>query len=60
VRRFDEFDDALILKLEGQGLGPSAIGRALNPPRQPVSITARLRILARQEARREQAEGMAA
>lgn len=57
VRRFTQAEDAELLRLEAEGLNPSEIGRRLN--RKPNSITGRLMILARHEARRERAEARA-
>lgn len=53
VRRFTKAEDALLLKLEGEGLTSSQIARRLD--RKPNSITGRLLTLARHEDRRERA-----
>ncbi len=55
VRSYTPADDELILRLEREGLGDTAIGRRLDPPRKPNSIKGRLMTLARHEARREAA-----
>lgn len=52
IRRFTDEEDRQLLALERDGLNPSEIGRALC--RRPHSITARLMILARREARLEE------
>lgn len=49
VRAFTPDEDARLLELERQGLGDSAIGRALD--RRPNSVRGRLMTLARQEER---------
>lgn len=54
IRRFTDDEDRRLLELERDGLNPSEIGRALG--RRPHSITARLMILARRDARREELE----
>jgi hypothetical protein len=55
VRHFQPAEDALILRLSAGGMGETAIGRALEPPRRPHSVKARLMTLARHEARRDAA-----
>lgn len=59
VHRFTQDDDALLLKLEAEGLSPSAIGRRMTPPRLSNSIRGRLMTLARRQARAEHQEAMA-
>jgi len=59
VRRFSPADDALIRKLDAEGKGTSAIGRAFDPLRLPNSIRGRLMTLARHDARREAAQDAA-
>ncbi len=53
VRLFTKADDELLLELEAEGLNPGQIGRRFSPIRLPNTITGRLRILARREARLE-------
>ena len=53
VRRFMPDDDARLLALDAEGLGHSAIGRAMGRPAN--SIRGRLMTLARREARAEAA-----
>ena len=53
VRRYTQSDDALLLRLESQGMNPHAIGKAFQPPRRANSIVGRLRTLARRQAREE-------
>ena len=55
VRRFSEQEDAELLRLAREGLGNSAIGRALVPRRARNVVAARLMTLARRDARREEA-----
>lgn len=57
VRRFTQAEDERLLELRAAGLGPKAIGRALN--RKSHCITARLHTLARRQARLE-AQGQGA
>ena len=53
VRRFTPDDDARLLALDAEGLGHSAIGKAMGRPAN--SIRGRLMTLARREARAEAA-----
>lgn len=53
VRRFTTADDALLLRLEAEGLTYGAIGRRLSPQRRPNSIQGRLMTLSRRAARAE-------
>ena len=55
VRSYSPADDMLIMRLDAEGKGYTAIGRALSPPRKPNSVRARLMTLARHENRREAA-----
>jgi hypothetical protein len=54
VRAFPPEEDAQLLALAGEGLGPRALGRALGRPSS--SVTSRLNALARRDARAEQQE----
>ncbi len=53
VIRFTQSDDVELLKLEGEGLNPTEIGRRLTPPRLSNSVRGRLMTLARRAARAE-------
>lgn len=53
VRRFTQAEDADLLRLEAQGLGPAQIGARLDPPRRWNSVKGRLMTLARRAAREE-------
>ncbi len=57
VRRFSPEEDEQLLALASEGLGHSAIGRRLMPPRKPNVVLGRLLTLARREARAEEAAG---
>jgi hypothetical protein len=53
VRRFTEAEDRQLLALAHEGLGHTAIGRQLVPPRKANVVASRLFTLARREARAE-------
>lgn len=55
VRRFTPEEDALILRLDAEGLSSHNIGLRCEPPRRGNSVKGRLMTLARREARAEEA-----
>lgn len=57
VRAFTPEEDAELLRLEAEGLGPYQIGKRLDPPRRSNSVMWRLATLARIQATKEQDNG---
>ena len=57
-RRFTAEEDAAILRQRAAGASVSVIAKGLNPPRRHSSVLARLAILARHQALREEGRAL--